>query len=147
LGQVVAPEKRHEIVTAAIARIREGASFREISEECGIPLKTLHRWVLNEVPAEYKQLQAECFIARITDADEELRTADNPISISRSREIAKFARWDAERRLPNLFGLKTEVTANIHTSSDDPADALRRIHFLMARQAAQDAETVDSPKE
>ena len=48
---------------------------------------------------------------RIADADTLLETAENAVDIARAREIAKFARWDAERRL-KLFQPKQEQTTD-----------------------------------
>ena len=48
--------------------------------------------------------------------------AASSVNIARARETAKFARWDAERRLPHLFGAKQEVHI-----THDISDTLRQI--------------------
>ena len=52
-------------------------------------------------------------VARLVHCDKQLDDAENPLDIARAREAARFARWDAERRLPHLFGQKQEVTHNV----------------------------------
>jgi transcriptional regulator with XRE-family HTH domain len=106
-------EDRHRLLGQALKAHAQGNSLRTIAEHIGVTHGTIRRWLLSEVPQEYKSAQEAGLIARIVDVDEELELAEDPLSIARAREAARFARWDAERRLPHLFGPKQEVTHTI----------------------------------
>ena len=140
----VTPEVRAEIVGEALERILHGATLKEIATEHGIDTRTLNRWLLGDVPEKYRAIQAQGLILRIVEADEALAAARDHVEISRCREICKFVRWDAERRLSRLFGLKTEVSATITETVSLP-EAARRLAFILNNQNAQDA-TIINPQ-
>ena len=138
----VTPEKRAEIVGEALGRILHGATLKEIATEHGIDTRTLNRWLLGDVPEKYRDIQAQGLILRIVEADENLANARDHIEISRCREICKFVRWDAERRLNRLFGIKTEVNATI-TETVSLSEAARRLAFILNNQNAKDATIIE----
>ena len=71
-------------------------------------------WMLDEAPEQYRIAQRSALIQRIVEADIGLEDAATPLDIARAREVARFSRWDAERRLPQLFGDKQGAqTGNI----------------------------------
>jgi transcriptional regulator with XRE-family HTH domain len=109
----IPPEERHRLIGEALEVHAHGNSLRAIAEQIGVTHGTVRRWLLSEVPQKYRKAQEAGLIARIVDVDEELEEAATPLSIARAREAARFARWDAERRLPHLFGPKQEVTHTI----------------------------------
>lgn len=106
----VSPQERCEIVAKALTDQTAGKSLREIAIDLGCSYEGLRLWMLQEQPDAYKQAIQVGLIARIVYSDKELDDAKSPLDVARARESARFARWDAERRLPHLFGPKQEVT-------------------------------------
>mgnify|MGYP001295957732 FL=1 len=107
------PSDRAEIVAKAILDHAEGKSLREIAKDLNVTYEGLRIWMLKDQPKAYKQAQELGLIARIVYADKSMDEAKNSLDIARAREEAKFARWDAERRLPGLFALKQETNVQM----------------------------------
>ena len=104
---------RPEIVSQALLDHSGGYSLRDIASTLGLSYESLRIWMLRDQPKAYRAAQEIGLISRIVYSDKQLDDATNALDIARAREAAKFARWDAERRLPHLFGQKQEVTHNI----------------------------------
>lgn len=117
----VSLEERSEIVSQAIKDHADGKSLREIAADIGCSYEGLRIWMLKEQPEQYKRAQELGLIARIVYEDRELDQAVTPLDIARARESARFARWDAERRLPHLFGQKQEISHTIQVVDLDKA--------------------------
>lgn len=117
------PEQRLQAIANAAQRIALGEPLKDIAADIGITLQALSLWLLDECPAEYEVAKRRGLIQRIVNADHDLATACNPLEVARAREQCRFARWDAERRLPKLFGQQTHITVE-HVG--DLAERLRR---------------------
>lgn len=109
------PISKDEKIASALQRVQDGDSLRQIANDIGISHQGLRKWLLGAVPQQYREAQQIGLISRIVESDQELEDASDSVAIARAREIAKFARWDAERRLPHLFGPKQEVTVSVPT--------------------------------
>lgn len=120
---VVPLEERRQAIENAADRIAKGELLQTIAEEIGVTKQCLSQWLLDDLPVEYHKAQRRGLIARIALADHGLDVAQTPLDLARAREQAKFARWDAERRLPRLFGQQTHVTVE-HVG--DLGERLRR---------------------
>jgi hypothetical protein len=107
---IVTTEERHNLIATALEGVSEGKSLSEIANETGIKPKTLNAWLLSDVPEKYRPVQQQGLISRIVDADEILEDAPNHLAVARAREMCRFRRWDAERRLPTLFAPRQEIT-------------------------------------
>lgn len=146
MGALTIP--REQAIAIALTRHSAGESLRQIAPDLGISHVRLRAILLGDVPEEYRAAQADAMLERIAEADELLDQAivvdeetgridqgASSVNIARAREIGKFARFDAERRLPKLFGQQRQgegqVTVNVIV------DALSQ-----ARQALQDR-TID----
>ena len=100
---------KQQLIAQAIEQHADGLSLRQIAAKIGITHGGLRKWLLT-APDQYRAAAISGLTQRIIEADDMLDSAADPVSIARAREIAKFARWDAERRLPHLFGAKQEIT-------------------------------------
>lgn len=134
-GQLRTTEDRRAIAAQALADHQGGLSLRQIAEQHGVSHIALRKWLLDEVPDQYRAAQKSALIHRIVDADEELDRADNAISIARAREAAKFARWDAERRLPRLFALNAPAV-QINVNLGDVGERIRELERELLGNAA-----------
>jgi hypothetical protein len=138
----IKPE-RHAIIAQALEQLVEGKSVREIAEAVQMPRSTLQSWLLGEVPEQYRAIQQQGLISRIVEADEEIDGAPSHLALARAREKARFARWDAERRLKHLFGPSQEISGPGGGPIQlDNLERARRFAFLQA--IAADAPIIES---
>ena len=112
-ASLVPIDQRPQLLQNALTRIAQGEPVRHVAESIGITHRSLRIWMLSAgLEDDYKAAQEQCLIANIIEADEALNNAEDAVSVARSNAQCKFARWDAERRLPHLFGAKIETTVN-----------------------------------
>jgi uncharacterized protein (DUF2249 family) len=132
------PDQRHAVIVAALKEIEKGTGLRAIAAAHDISLTTLHRWLLSEVPEQYRQLQQQGLIQRVADADAELDAAPDHVQVAKCAHAARFARWDAERRLPRLFGPRQEITGagGEPLIPQDPRIVALRLAYLLSVGAA-----------
>lgn len=119
-------------MATALLQYAEGATLQEIADQIGVPMRRLRIWLLSEVPDQYREAQARGLIARIVDVDDELDQADSPVAVNKADKKAKYARWDAERRLHRLFGPKQELSGPGGAPLLEDPEAARRLAFLLA---------------
>lgn len=111
------PADQHlKAVTTAAQRIANGERLEDIANDLGVTKQAVSLWLLNEVPEQYKHAQRIGLIRKIVDADERLESANDPLDLARAREAARFARWDAERRLPSLFAQRQMIDVKVEVS-------------------------------
>lgn len=103
-------DPRHATIAKALEQLLEGKSISQIADALQVKRSTLHSWLLGQVPEKYKHIQEQGLIARIVAADEDIDNATSHLDVARAREKARFARWDAERRLSNLFAPRQEIS-------------------------------------
>lgn len=127
------PERKHELMVAALKGLGNGTSLMQTCRDHGVPFETLRGWLLRAVPDEYRELQEIGLIQRILDCDQELDDAATLIDVQRADKKAKYARWDAERRLPHLFSQKQEIKHSGEVKTVfDVGETARRLAFVMA---------------
>lgn len=131
---VLDPAAKRAAIEQAADRIERGELLQTIATEIGVTIQCLSKWLLDDLPERYHAAQRVGLIARVTQADHNLAVADSPIELSRAREQCRFSRWDAERRLPRLFGQQHHLTVEL---VGDLGDRLRR-----ARERVTDGETL-----
>ena len=100
-------------IPEVIARYRTGESMLSIAQDSPVKARQLYNWILKEVGEEqYRDIQTECLMNRVADADTDLLKAEDTVQVARAREVARFARFDLERRRPALYGPKQEVNSS-----------------------------------
>ena len=82
----------------------------QIAASYGTSRKTLVRWLTEQRPKEWKQVQVIRALCRKEDADEGMETASDALSLARAREMLKSGQWDLERLDSSNYGQKQEVT-------------------------------------
>lgn len=110
----LAPAREETVLTLPpsipelIQRYLNGESTESLRKEANVSRRTIYNWMHSELSDEhYPDLVKQAIVNRIADADEKLANAQTALQIAQAREEAKFARWDAERRL-KLFRQVTE---------------------------------------
>jgi hypothetical protein len=97
-------------IGSILERLAAGDSVRAVADDIGVSHQAVRALMLDEVPAEYREAQRRGLINQVAWATTLLEQADDPIAITRARELCRFTRWDAERRLPHLFGQQSRLT-------------------------------------
>lgn len=121
-GNRYTPEQRQQIVDAAFEQIMQGRTLADIAAEHGVTARSLQYW-LHDLGDEYAQLRQRWLDAMLADAGEELERADDQFRLARARELFKRATWYAERRDPQRYGQRQEVTVR----QESLADVLARV--------------------
>jgi transcriptional regulator with XRE-family HTH domain len=133
---------KQELIAQAIDQHADGMSLRQIAEQIGVSHQAIRKWLLT-AGDQYKQAQISGLTQRIIEADEMLESATDAVGIARAREIARYARWDAERRLPHLFGPKVEQTGGISVNVviNNPLESVSSVPKRAAPSAIIDNES------
>jgi transcriptional regulator with XRE-family HTH domain len=125
-GLIVQSADRQQIISQALQRFATGDKLSDIAQDVGVSKSTLYSWMLSDVPAEYRSIQTAAITARLAETYELIETSFDPLELARARELRKASQWDAERRLPHLFGIKQEITT-IKSTGADSAQRLERL--------------------
>src|SRR3990167_5996083 len=97
----------HTLVTRYLA----GETIATLATEFHCARATLYNWMHSDLADhEYPDLVRQAMLTRMAQADDALEAATTKLEVARSREIAKFTRWDIERRL-KLFQPKQEISS------------------------------------
>jgi len=95
-----------------IQRYLNGESTAVLAKESKTSRRTIYNWMHSELTDKhYPELVKTAIVNRIADADEKLALATDSLQVAQAREEAKFARWDAERRL-KMFRSHQEAVDN-----------------------------------
>lgn len=123
----------HALIAKALEQgILDGKTIAEIADALTLAPKILRHWMLSDVPPEFRHVQELCFHARIIEADTALDRAKDHADIAKRTSQAKLARFDAERRLPRLWGAKQELTVIDKTPPPDLTEVARRVAYIQA---------------
>jgi uncharacterized protein (DUF2249 family) len=109
-SSVTKTNPRHERIASMLEAIEDGQSLAQLAEVHGITPQAISSFLLSNVPEQYKALQERGLIQRIVDADTTLEGASSHLDVARAREVCRFTRWDAERRLPHMFATRSEIS-------------------------------------
>jgi hypothetical protein len=143
----VPKEERDKIIAEALAELPSGVTLQELAGRHGISTSCLCRWMLGQVPVEYRAAQIAGLVARVTDEDENLRGAKSFLEAQKFSKLAAFARFDLERKVPEAYSVRLELTGaggGPITIENNLARA-QRLMFVQAllEHAAIEAEAVE----
>jgi hypothetical protein len=128
------PGTRDKVTAASYTLLASGRTTDEIGAQFNVPGSTVRFWLLNDPQAEEARLSMiEHELAR---TGEQLRVADEPLSLARAREEARYWMWIAERRISRLYGQKQELTV---TLKDGWAERLRRARERVIENGSQES--------
>ena len=101
-----------------LQRLYNGESLRQIATDLGVSNVGLRAWLLREDRETYHEVITAALATRVAEADENLETAADALSIARAREMARFARMDLERRRPALYGQRPSTAIQVNGSGE-----------------------------
>ena len=122
-------------------------STSQIASQYGLSRKALVRWLREQCPQEWKEVQIARALCRKDDGDEGLEVACDALSLARAREQLKSAQWDLERLDHKNFGVKQEVTVKTeeHISLVLEGDVSSLIERIAAKRQA--TQVIDLPSD
>ena len=103
----------------AVERYLAGESMEAIARDEPCSLRTLYRYMLKELGPEYYSVQQDILIGRIADADASLADADSNWRVAQAQAMGKFARFDLERRHPQLYGPRQAIDQQVRVTIRD----------------------------
>ena len=110
------PQDRKAMILADVRpMLMGGATLDQIAEKHQIGKSTLDYW-LAQLGEEYRELRKQWLDSKLVKAENRMETATDPFQLAKGRELARMAMWYAERRDPERYADKRELTVK----TDDP---------------------------
>jgi transposase-like protein len=92
-----------------------GANLEKIAAKHGVAISTLNYW-LAQLGEEYKEIRKQWLDSKLSDSEARMVEAKDPFQLAKGRELARLAMWYAERRDPERYADKRELTVK----TDEP---------------------------
>ena len=113
----------------AIERYSKGESIREIAKSFGCSHVALYNRLMAEAPEDWKAIASANALASLDEAENELKTAPDMLTVTRARGWAEIQRWKLERLLRRYFGQDSipqganavQININLRRSADQTA--------------------------
>lgn len=96
---------------AVLERYLAGETGPQIAASLGVTKQALSYWLISKGEEDWRAAQLVKAIDRKERADEMLETADNPLDLTRAREMLRSAQWDLERVCRRIYGQDAPVQA------------------------------------
>jgi hypothetical protein len=102
-----------------LKRVLNEESTKDIAQSFGVTRSALNQWLLETAETQWRAVQVARAYKRKEEAEDEMDTATDSLSLARARERLKAAQWDLERVCRRIYG------------SDVPADLAERISIQL----------------
>ncbi len=97
-------EKRAEVLQSVLNRALNDEKIADIAKEIGISHSGINQALLKYSEEDWKSVQAARALTELQNAEQELETAPDAVTVSRARERLRSAQWQLERLHRRLFG-------------------------------------------
>jgi hypothetical protein len=87
-----------------LERVLNEESTKDIAASFGVTRSALNQWLLETAETEWRAAQVARAYKRKEEAEDEMDTAQDPLSLARARERLKAAQWDLERVCRRIYG-------------------------------------------
>jgi hypothetical protein len=87
-----------------LRRVLNEESTKDIAASLGVTRSALNQWLLNTAEEKWKAAQVIRAHKRKEEAEDEMDTATDALSLARARERLKAAQWDLERVCRRIYG-------------------------------------------
>ena len=104
----VSEQEREAIKSDTYPRLELGETTDQIAQSHNVPGSTLRYWLVNDPKATKARLSL--VHAEMMRTASEMKEARDPLALARAREEFRVWSFLAERRFPELYGQKQEVT-------------------------------------
>lgn len=88
------------------------ATTSQIATRYGVSRKTLVRWLVDQRPKQWREVQVIRALCRKEDADEGIESACDALSLARAREQLRSGQWDLERLDSANYGQQQAINPN-----------------------------------
>ena len=92
------------LVQQALTRYENGEEIRQVCKDYGVSNVTLYKRIIAEQEEAWKEIQVARAFARKEEAEIELDTAPDMVSVARCTQRLKGAQWDLERVCRRIYG-------------------------------------------
>ena len=111
----VPEDKRAGIMAGLRAALLNGETMEDYAVRHEVAPRTLKYWCA-QLGDEYRDIRKQWVDARLVDAEELMQEATDPFKLAKGRELFRAASWYAERRDPERYADKRELTVK----NDEP---------------------------
>lgn len=102
-------DKKAEILQALKEELLAGGTLESIAQKFEVALRTLQYWCA-QLGDEYREIRKQWIDAKLVDAEQIMVDATDPFKLAKGRELFRAASWYAERRDPERYADKRELT-------------------------------------
>ena len=95
-------------VKQVLARYEAGEEVRDICKDYGVSHVTVYKRVIEHAEDAWKAVQVARAMSRKEEAERELDSATDALTLARGRERLKAAQWDLERVCRRIYGQTPE---------------------------------------
>ena len=85
-------------------RVLNEESTKDIAKSFGVTRSALNQWLLSTAETEWKAAQVVRAYKRKEEAEDEMDSAEDALSLARARERLRAAQWDLERVCRRIYG-------------------------------------------
>jgi hypothetical protein len=95
---------RGQLLDTILAHYECGVSIYELAEKLGVDNATIYRQLIKHRPEEWKEVRGARYHSLIEQAEKDMKTAADPLAVTRAREQLANARWMLERLQRKIYG-------------------------------------------
>lgn len=93
-----------KLLDAILQCFESGTSIYELAERLGVDNATIYRQLIKHRPDDWREVRAARYHSQIEQAEQDMRTAADPLAVTRAREQLANARWMLERLQRSIYG-------------------------------------------
>jgi hypothetical protein len=87
-----------------LTRVLNEESTKDIAASFGVTRSALNQWLLANAEGDWRTVQVIRAHKRKDEAEDEIETAADALSLARAREKLRAAQWDLERVCKRIYG-------------------------------------------
>ena len=116
-------DKKTKILNALRDELLSGGTLHSIATKYQVAPRTLSYWCA-QLGDEYREIRKRWLDAKLVDAEVMMHEATDPFKLAKGRELFRAASWYAERRDPERYADKRELT--VKTDEPQTPEAVRQ---------------------
>src|SRR3990167_2028344 len=117
-----------------------------IAQEYGVSRRTLTRWLTQQRPDQWRQVQLLRAICRKEDADEKMEIACDALALARAREQLRSGQWDLERLDPNTWAQRQQISVKNEPLAEKDIGLLESARELLVLFKTRQAQAEKLPE-
>jgi hypothetical protein len=118
-GRIAARIPADQDPAVILSQYLSDARTSDIAASYGVTRPALNMWLLDRAEEGWRKAQVARAVSRKESAEDEIDTAQDPLTLARAREKLRGAQWELERLYSRLFGQKQEVRLEVNVNLAD----------------------------